>query len=191
MKFISAPSLSDFIDYRDCNPVITDWKKYPGYPDYRISPNGEVWTEKRNHLMATPFFDRYKQIGLRDGKRKKTFYIHRLVAKLYVRNPNPKKYKQVNHLDLDRGNNCFKNLRWTDARGNKLHALQLGAIPLGEKHPNSIFTNKQAIQIYNSKSSTKTLAKIYRVSESSINRLKRGSVWKTILKDLKNKTNGN
>lgn len=48
----------------------------------------------------------------------KHYYIHRLVAKYFVDNPNPKLYNVVNHLDENTHNNRFDNLEWTTNRDN-------------------------------------------------------------------------
>lgn len=39
-------------------------------------------------------------------------YIHRLVAKSFLENSDPKKKKYVIHLDFDKQNNAAYNLRW-------------------------------------------------------------------------------
>ena len=45
------------------------------------------------------------------GKYKKTFFVHELVAKAFV--PNPDNLPYVEHIDGDLLNNCASNLRWT------------------------------------------------------------------------------
>jgi hypothetical protein len=41
----------------------------------------------------------------------KEFYVHELVAKAFI--PNPDNLPYVEHIDGDRLNNCAVNLRWT------------------------------------------------------------------------------
>lgn len=55
----------------------------------------------------------YKQ-----GVRKK-FFVHRLVAAMFLE--NPKEYPIVNHKDLDKAHNHVKNLEWCDESANQLH----------------------------------------------------------------------
>lgn len=40
----------------------------------------------------------------------KNYYIHRLVAIAFIDNPNG--YKEVNHIDENKLNNCVNNLEW-------------------------------------------------------------------------------
>lgn len=44
--------------------------------------------------------------------------LHRLIAKLFVENPNPKKFNVVNHKDENKQNNCALNLEWCDHKYN-------------------------------------------------------------------------
>jgi hypothetical protein len=79
----------------------------------------------------------YYFVGLlKDGKRK-YFAIHRLVAMMFI--PNPNNYEQIDHLDGNKLNNNVENLEWVTAKENQNHATRIGLrnnIPKGEKHPN-------------------------------------------------------
>lgn len=60
----------------------------------------------------------YARVYLRDTvtNKRKDYYVHRLVAKAFI--PNPDKYKYVNHKDCNRQNNCVDNLEWCTAKYN-------------------------------------------------------------------------
>lgn len=69
---------------------------------------------------------RYKSVYYHDsrtGKQKKA-YVHRLVAKAFV--PNPNNFPQVNHIDGNRLNNNASNLEWCTQQRNVDHAAQTG-----------------------------------------------------------------
>jgi hypothetical protein len=57
-------------------------KKVPGFDNYGVTKDGQVWSEKSNKFLKP----------------------HRLVASLYV--DNPEGLKEVNHKDGDKANNC-------------------------------------------------------------------------------------
>lgn len=54
----------------------------------------------------------------KNGKRKSCF-VHRLVAETFIDNSN--NYREVNHKDLDKSNNCLENLEWVSSSINKEH----------------------------------------------------------------------
>lgn len=60
--------------------------------------------------------NKYLQIGLTKNKETKSFYIHRLVATMFI--PNPENLPEVNHRDENKLNNCVDNLEWCDRKHN-------------------------------------------------------------------------
>ena len=59
----------------------------------------------------------------KDGKYK-TFYVHRLVAKAFI--PNPNNYSVINHLDGNKANNNLENLEWCSISRNVKHGYETG-----------------------------------------------------------------
>ena len=58
------------------------------------------------------------------GKEFRDFKVHRLVAKVFI--PNPDSLPYVNHLDSDRSNNDVCNLEWCSPQRNAIHAREAG-----------------------------------------------------------------
>ena len=54
---------------------------------------------------------------------KKGINIHRLVAELFV--PNPNNLQTVNHIDGDKTNNNVENLEWCSYSDNEIHSYQV------------------------------------------------------------------
>ena len=59
----------------------------------------------------------YKLVKIRVGGHVKSFYVHRLVAEAFI--PNPNNYKEINHKDEDKANNCAENLEWCTHKYNQ------------------------------------------------------------------------
>lgn len=59
----------------------------------------------------------------------KSKFVHRLIAKLFVPNPDPEKFKIVNHIDGCKTNNRWDNLEWCDYRHNNQMAVYQGLQP--------------------------------------------------------------
>ena len=49
----------------------------------------------------------------------KGFHLHRLVAQAFVHNPRPDIFTVVDHIDHDRLNNHYTNLKWVSTRYNR------------------------------------------------------------------------
>jgi hypothetical protein len=100
------------------------WKDINNYEGlYLISDKGQVKSLKSNKILK-PFYSGkgynvgqgYATVALwKDGKRKMR-RIHRLVAEHFI--PNPNNYKEVNHKDEDKTNNCAENLEWCTRQYN-------------------------------------------------------------------------
>ena len=110
-------------------PNDEEWKDLNSYsikPEcYMISNYGHVFSKLKNGFISPSFVNGYRTVQLNtiDGKRK-TFYIHRLVAEAFVPNLNPSIFIEVNHKDLNRNNSYYKNLEWVTKQENIDHELK-------------------------------------------------------------------
>lgn len=60
------------------------------------------------------------------NKKRKSYLVHRLVAKYFVLNHNNK--EQVNHKDKNKLNNNYKNLEWVTPTENMAHHYSTGGV---------------------------------------------------------------
>lgn len=90
------------------------------YPDYSINESGQVKSKFVSKLLKPRTAGRgYFCYQLRNEHGSKNEYIHRLVAKTFI--PNPNNLPQVDHIDGDKSNNHVSNLRWVSNYDN-MHA---------------------------------------------------------------------
>jgi hypothetical protein len=84
---------------------------------YKITRGGSIYScIYRKPMTQLVKDDGYLYVNLsKDGKRSKG-YIHRLVAKQYI--PNPDNLPEVDHIDRNKTNNNIENLRWVDRTTN-------------------------------------------------------------------------
>lgn len=101
------------------------WITIPDFENYEINECGEVRNSTTLKLLKSQTNKKtgYQQIQLRNGKRKKGINIHRLVAELFV--PNPNNLQTVNHIDGDKTNNNVENLEWCSYSDNEIHSYQV------------------------------------------------------------------
>lgn len=94
-------------EYIDNNGI--EWKKIYDYK-YLISSEGQIKNIKNNILKGSKDNLGYNSIRLSKNGKEKTFLVHRLVADIFIGNPN--NFPQVNHKDCNPENNNVKNLEW-------------------------------------------------------------------------------
>lgn len=89
---------------------------------YYITDDGKLYSEKRKRFLKGEIIGSgYRRYVISDQGKKFRFFAHRLVAEYFV--PKDKKeYNIVNHKDLNKLNNHYTNLEWTDIAGNTQHA---------------------------------------------------------------------
>jgi hypothetical protein len=93
--------------------------------DYIVTDDGTVYRYWYNHKQWQRQSPRKSTKGYMRGViYGKDKYIHRLVAELFVENPNG--YKEVNHKDGNKTNNHADNLEWCTRSENNKHAFQTG-----------------------------------------------------------------
>lgn len=79
---------------------------------YKVTSCGKIWSCRRNRFMkAAGGPGQYQMIGLIDKDGKQIFdYVHRIVAKAYL--PNPNNYPETNHKDEVKDHNWVSNIEW-------------------------------------------------------------------------------
>lgn len=120
----------------------------------------------------------YVQFAVRAFGIRKWFLVHRLVALVFI--PNPNNYGFINHKDGNKENNHYSNLEWTTSKRNMIHAHENGLCRIMEKHYKVKLNKDQVREILESNLSQKNLASKYGVSRSTIYAIKRGKTWKYI-----------
>ena len=112
------------------------WKPIKGHPNYEVSNLGNVrslnWHNERivKNLYLKRHNKGYLQVELTDGKTKRMYLVHRLVAQAFL--PNPNRLPQVNHIDENKANNSVSNLEWCTGSQN-MRAYYLN-------HPESVLS---------------------------------------------------
>lgn len=108
------------------------FKPLPGAEDYLVYSDGRVYSKKTNRFLAGKIDNvGYLVYGLAIGdklssnrkkKLSKMIYAHRLVAQVFLDNPNNLPY--VHHKDENKLNNSVENLEWVSAEQNMYYHNQ-------------------------------------------------------------------
>jgi hypothetical protein len=95
-----------------------EWRKIPSYPDYEVSNMGNVRRCGRL-LKPTLYTNGYYCVQLSSDSIRKSKTIHRLVASLFIPNPDNKEF--IDHLSGNKLDNRVENLKWATPSENKLN----------------------------------------------------------------------
>ena len=173
--------------------LFSGWKQLRN--KYAVSSHGRIASYKEDvvkdgKLLEGSLTTGYRTLNLHRPNNKGTLYIHREMAKLFLKKPSPA-HKYVIHVNHDKLRNTVKNLKWATLdemiehqqdspakkayklkqanrnEGLKLTASQVKKIKFVLKDPKRNMTIRQ-------------LADKYGVSEMTMYRIKSGENWARI-----------
>lgn len=129
------------------------WKDIEGYEGkYQVSNLGRVRSlvdsngNKRIKILSYNKHPQgYLKVNLWRDNKVRYKYVHRLVARAFI--PNPNSLPQVNHISGVKTENNVQNLEWVSRIENMKHSFSIGLHPRGEKRSYAKFTNEQVKQI--------------------------------------------
>lgn len=169
---------------------IEEWKDVPRYEGlYQVSNFGRIKSfvvSKKGRIRKGVSAQGYPQVQLK-GNGNGTFEsgkIHRLVAMVFI--PNPNNLPEVNHIKGDRGDCRAWMLEWSTSSDNMKHAYRiLGKRnnlenQKGEGHYNAKFKREDIIKIRSLALEGKTpteIAKMYGEKTGSICRIINRKRW--------------
>lgn len=101
------------------------WKDIPGYENYyKISSLGRIKSVDRNiihrryntpakyagKILKTSYRKPYSSVRISKGSTVKEVYIHKLMAQIFI--PNPENKPQINHKNGNKFDNNLDNIEW-------------------------------------------------------------------------------
>lgn len=89
-----------------------------GYENYLLFANGQILNcDTDKWVKQTKKKEGYIQVKLTKDKKQKNFYLHQLLAKAFI--PNPENKKFVDHINHQKDDNRIINLRWVSMSENE------------------------------------------------------------------------
>jgi hypothetical protein len=147
--------------------IFKDIEGYDGV--YQITNTGKVFNTKRMILQKSYFSGRnrgYISFKLNKCGKRKSFYLHRLIAIHFI--PNPNNYSDVHHINDIKTDNRIENLMWIDGK----YHCSISPKGYGLKNVNGKLTDEQVMEIRKMyipyKTSCQDIANLYEVSRNCI-----------------------
>ena len=94
---------------------------------YAVSNTGNIYSFERNgnwrfvKLKPTINHNGYERVTLFNNSKRRSFFVHRIVAENFLDNPENK--RTVNHINAIKTDNSIKNLEWATHSENTQHAV--------------------------------------------------------------------
>lgn len=164
------------------------WKWIRGYEgDYQESNYGRTKSFQKGIVkILKPRISShgYLQITLFQNATHKTYDIHRLVAEIFI--PNPNNLPQVGHIFGNRLDNYAGNLEWVTPLENTRRAFEIGLGKSGVEHHHSKFTKDDISYIrenyisWNREFGIQALARKFEVNPPTIFKIIHGKSYKNV-----------
>ncbi len=158
---------------------ILPYGKTPKGNRYAVTNHGRVIsftdTPLTGNFRKLSNISGYPGVSFRIKDKNKGFSVHRLVAKQFLKQPS-KKHKVIIHLNFNKNDNHYKNLKWATVEEQFIHF---------RNSPNKKTSSKltvaqvQSIKklLQKGKLSLKEIGKKFGVSDMQIFRIKTGENW--------------
>jgi len=141
------------------------WKLIEGTEDYWISDHGR-FRKGRKLRKVHKNVDGYYMCYIGKKKRK----IHRLVAEAFVPHPDAER-NVVDHINGDKTNNYYKNLRWVTVRENVQAAFENNQIDLKGSYKCLVIDESDNMILYKTQA---IAAKELEINAKSVSEASRG-----------------
>lgn len=168
------------------NAKLNDYLPFSCKHQYTIYEDGRIHNDTNGKWIRGTSItkkNRYVMIHLGTDEAGKFLPLHRLVAQIFL--PNPNNYPQVNHIDGNRYNNAASNLEWCTAKQNIRHCWDTGLhmIQHGELIGTHKLTEEEAKWIYSFRDTGLTAKqfvnryRFYKVHKKTVWSIWRGHSW--------------
>lgn len=180
-----APILFEGIE----NPPRYEVSNYGRLRSFQVlsaARQGQEATNSTSKLIKGSVIQGYRSLNIRSDGKTLNRYVHKLVAEQFIHRERPDQTFVI-HLDHDKQNNHFQNLRWVTKNEMIEHNRQnpyLKNRNLPRQTRNYKLTESKVKIIkkllLNDKNRLKMIAKQFGITHTQLNRIRSGENWKHV-----------
>lgn len=160
-------------------------------PHYEVSNYGRLksfqMSPEQGTLIKGSVIQGYRSLNIRiQGSKSANRYVHKLVAEHFL-NKKDSKHEFVIHLDYEKQNNYYENLKWVTKDELTLHnkdnpALVNRVMPRYTKNYKLTESKVRIIRklLKNDNNRLKMIAKQFGITHTQLNRIRSGENWKMV-----------
>jgi len=152
------------------------------YSDYGRLKSVDKITEQEKLLKGSLMKQGFMQLNLKlKDNIRQGFYVHKLVAKEFIKQPKGKTF--VFHIDGNKLNNHWENLKWANREEMTQHQIDQGVyLHANRKMPSHAKMNETKVRLLKKrlkegKTKRKVLAKSFGITETQLRRIEKGENW--------------
>jgi hypothetical protein len=103
---------------------LSSMEEIDGFEGYYIDREGKIYGVSKSQFLTYNMSDGYPKVMLYKNRKPSSFYVHVLVAKTFI--PNPENKPVVNHIDHNKINCNVDNLEWVthSENSNKYYEMK-------------------------------------------------------------------
>jgi hypothetical protein len=154
--------------------------------NYRVGNLGTVYgTRFLRPLKQRLNLDGYLEVTMgREKGRRITKRVHRLVAELFV--PNPNNLPEVNHKDYNRSNPRYDNLEWISHSDNIKYSSKAGRFDKSSQGSNNgrAIVNEMDVlkirELYENGTLRSEIAKVYGIGWTTVDHIVKRNTWTNV-----------
>ncbi|MFC0184004.1 HNH endonuclease [Pseudarcicella hirudinis] len=164
------------------------FKEVENPPHYQVSNYGRLKSFQNDtingDIIGGSKIQGYKSLNIRaKGNKSLNRYVHKLVAEFFLKKDSDEK-KFVIHLDHDKLNNHWENLKWVSRDEMTIHNRENPAVKdkvIPRRTKNYKLTESKVIMIKkmlkSDKNRLKMIAKQFGITHTQLNRIRSGENW--------------
>lgn len=165
------------------------WRVIPDTNErYQVSNYGRIksfaYNKEDGQILNCFVINGFKQVQINTRKSKRKYYVHKLVAQIWIPKPSDK-HNFVTHLDGNLRNNHISNLEWHTRESLTEKHREITKLNKKDSKRTNVIRNSKLTEsdIRHLKSMLERgvvqskIAKLFCISEMQVTRIKRGENW--------------